>query len=754
MMEKKHLIRYGIILIYCLLPMCVHGQRIVHVGVDSVTCFGDSVEIRVGYAWGNEIVVANPEPTASHLGRVFLPDGQPCGEMGCSYRSVATFGGFDSTATITSANDINYVRLNIEHSWIGDIYINITCPNGQQASLMNFSNGGTSTCIGSIPASHRFWLSGTNAPTNTFFGNAEDREGAPCDSSAYGNQPGVGWNYCWSENTVNGYTYADGDGIIYRASHVHNGRVDSSDVAGGTNFYHPDESFDSLIGCPLNGNWYIEVMDGWNMDNGYIFDWEISLNDSLNPQIYDIDSVYIIGNEATRTSDSSFLVSAPAGTIGDTTVDYQVIIRTLSGAQLDTVVTVRYSAAPRILLQQRLCEGDTFWVDTMAVTSTLIGEDTLYNAAGCAILTDYDIVFMPNYELYDSMFFCGHEKNIAWNDQVFPTLGDYTLNLQTVVAGCDSIWHVSLSWPDSGFAARPLISDDGNQWYSDTMLAGCRPMTVWVSEQCPFGAHSWWNMGDDSSWYTSDSMTHIYDSVGIFTITYIAESEHGCRDTAVLTNAVWVYGRPVAAFWWSPEYPTMSHPTTEFRNQSTPYTEGSFGGLQPLSYVWTLQTTAGYDSIIGENPVYTWSQENGYVFGDFTVLLTATQPYTDPYGGIVECEDTVQATITILNDWLQFPNLVTPNGDGTNDIWKVVNLLQSDWRSSNGDGTLTLYPMNELWIYNKWGTLVFHAKDIDEEEDFWDPNETHSPDGTYYFRFSAESLFGVVRRNGLIEVVR
>ena len=62
--------------------------------------------------------------------------------------------------------------------------------------------------------------------------------------------------------------------------------------------------------------------------------------------------------------------------------------------------------------------------------------------------------------------------------------------------------------------------------------------------------------------------------------------------------------------------------------------------------------------------------------------------------------------------------------------------------------------MNELWIYNSWGMEVFHAKNIRRHEDFWDPALTHSPDGTYYYRFSAKSLYGIIRCNGAIEVVR
>ncbi len=107
------------------------------------------------------------------------------------------------------------------------------------------------------------------------------------------------------------------------------------------------------------------------------------------------------------------------------------------------------------------------------------------------------------------------------------------------------------------------------------------------------------------------------------------------------------------------------------------------------------------------------------------------------------CADTLEQTVTIVNDFLQFPNLVTPNGDGQNDRWIVVNLVEEG-----------LYTMNEVWIFNQWGVQVFHAKNMRREEDFWDPNETNSPDGTYYYRFTARSEYGIVKHNGTIEVAR
>ena len=96
---------------------------------------------------------------------------------------------------------------------------------------------------------------------------------------------GTPWNYCWSNNTTNGYQYANGQGYVYenvnQGHHLSN-TVDSSDMANMTNIYHPDESFEALIGCPMNGTWSITIVDSWYGDNGYITEWEFAINGVTN----------------------------------------------------------------------------------------------------------------------------------------------------------------------------------------------------------------------------------------------------------------------------------------------------------------------------------------------------------------------------------------------------------------------------------------------------------------------------------------
>jgi gliding motility-associated-like protein len=167
-----------------------------------------------------------------------------------------------------------------------------------------------------------------------------------------------------------------------------------------------------------------------------------------------------------------------------------------------------------------------------------------------------------------------------------------------------------------------------------------------------------------------------------------------------------------------------------------------------LTFSWlvaTAQEGEQYDSIlrdgmIGGHWMYRW--EDNIEHGDYDVAVVAY--WLHSVGGqSVECTDTVWHPVTIVNTFLQFPNLVTPNGDGENDIWGVVNLIEYNE-----------YLRNELWIYDRSGSLVYHVRDIETEGQFWDPNATNSPDGTYYYRFSGQSLYGVVKRNGIIEVLR
>ena len=217
------------------------------------------------------------------------------------------------------------------------------------------------------------------------------------------------------------------------------------------------------------------------------------------------------------------------------------------------------------------------------------------------------------------------------------------------------------------------------------------------------------------------------------TYTHRVFSEMGCD--SVITLHLVVKRTPTAAFTYEPELQVIHDAHVQLINNSAPDT---------ISFLWEFEREPGgsVDTSSEFEPTYTWNTNDLLAPGDYRITLTAiwTHSFDDT---TLSCVDSTSQTVAIVNDFLQFPNLVTPNGDGNNDTWRVVNMLECG-----------IYTINELWVFNKWGTEIYHVRDISREEDFWDPNRTNSPDGTYYYRFSTRSPFGVIQRSGTIEVLR
>ncbi|MBP5677494.1 MAG: gliding motility-associated C-terminal domain-containing protein [Bacteroidales bacterium] len=801
---KAHL-RLIILLTFCLLPLGMQAQEFVHVMHDTLVCTSDSVYISGGLNLGHEVVVQGGEATRSVSERVFLPDGKPCGTMGCSYRASVTFSGFGVNDIIESVEDIEFLRINIEHSYIGDIYINVTCPNTQKATIMRFGGSTTSSCHTAIPTTDRGWLSGSNVSGGTYFGLPVDSEDSsfPCDETRYSNRPGTGWNYCWSNNTTSGYQYASGDGIIYRSGHASNGSsIDSSNVAAGTRFYHPDQSFQNLVGCPLNGEWYVEVIDGFGVDNGYIFGWELALSEEKLRAASGIDSLSTSCNSIVHIDDSSFYAVRPDGDYADTTVTYPIAVHFHGGTVIDTTVSVTFHAPEHTLLVTNLCQGRLYtFRDTIDITSdtsifdyftdrygcdsiienrfihyyipeyTLLSDtlcvgkpytfrdtitilsdtsifDTLTNYYGCDSIVENEFIFhyRPLYTLVtDTLCF---NREYTFRDSI-PILADTSIfDTLATIHGCDSIVENKFIFVD-GIIPHILMSLDNVHWHEDTLIMGCKPMRLFlrdsVSGPDPLGVRHW-NLGDSTliddtvhlpdTFLAPSTFSHIYDTLGIFSISLDVKGVSGCHNGKTLDSIIWVFDAPEAAFFWNPEEMAISNAETQFTNLSTP--EG-------LCYNWLIETTPGgeKDSLNEVSPFYCWGEPNEVKAGDYNVDLIAIWTHMGPDSVLWECRDTATHTVTIINDWLQFPNLVTPNNDGVNDTWVVKNLVE-----------FQLYSMNEVWIYDAWGALVFHTRNIRSMDDFWDPAATGAPDGTYYYRFMAQGEYGLVKRNGLIEVVR
>ncbi len=131
----------------------------------------------------------------------------------------------------------------------------------------------------------------------------------------------------------------------------------------------------------------------------------------------------------------------------------------------------------------------------------------------------------------------------------------------------------------------------------------------------------------------------------------------------------------------------------------------------------------------------------GNTYRDYGFNENATGFYSHNFQTINLCDSNIYLDLQV--DKVMFPNCVTPNGDGINDIFEIHNLIEQK-----------AFPENELIIYTRQGKLIYEFRNISKKEDFWSPNKTNTPTGTYYYRFKGKRHDKTIDVIGVIEVLR
>ena len=198
---------------------------------DTSICFGESTDI-TGMVETTEFFADVAPPIT---GQTFLPDGS-----GVAYQTCIDVSGFNVGTTFQSASDLASVFINMEHSYMGDLDITLTAPDGTQVNFLNYPNSGG----------------------GRFLGQALD------DGS---NTPGVGFLYNFTEGGAATATLDGSTGAVAFGTPM---------PAGD---YLPEDPFANFIGTPLNGLWCLDIIDNLNIDNGYIFEWGINFNPAIIP---------------------------------------------------------------------------------------------------------------------------------------------------------------------------------------------------------------------------------------------------------------------------------------------------------------------------------------------------------------------------------------------------------------------------------------------------------------------------------------
>lgn len=716
-------------------------------------CNRDSLLVNMGYGGDDATLLLDSikyetSVSKTNFKRQFIPDGpsaacQALFGSNCFTASVV-FNEFPNGRIVKSKDDICSVCVNMEHTFMGDYELKVVCPNGSEAMLKYKNEPATIT----IP-------DGTYGGGGRFVGIPYD--GSPWDSSSdcdtLSNPYGVGWNYCFSRNKdymlVNGLP-ADtpnpiGAGMASGPTHsvtmvmpaippgfTNAGQtitqtvttLDSSDHENKLMYYTPASDFSSLIGCPLNGEWGIEVCDLWEIDNGWVFSFSVDICglseggcqyqvgiDSLvwapdtSSQYHDYELGHYRGLEVHRYNDIESYVLTP-----DTAGTFPIIVTIYDefGCVWDTntSITTYWTPTPHLGNDTTLC----------GVTTTTLDATDRHTAT-----ENYTFLWEP-FGQDSSQIMTKYEpgSDLTYIAQVTNT------QKSTVCVTRDTINVKLRSQPFPSFVPIPFS------------LEGCSPYTLTFDNKTVNAVSHLWLFGD-GQYSEQESPTHTYTE-GVYDLKYYVTSADGCKDSLIFDSVIAVYASPKAAFVWEPNYPSVLQPTILLTNTTENVNENTH-------FFWEMQydrnNLLSVQTLTNDSPVHDFSTyvEPTDLAGSYTVRLIARSDNMAPSGNIIYCRDTTENTILLVNDFLQFPNVVTPNGDGINDKFIIGNLVGG-----------MAYPVNTFDVYNKWGTRVFHKENIATEADFWDPSDV--PAGTYFYRFSARGYNGNIEHNGAVEVIK
>ncbi|MEM7106015.1 MAG: proprotein convertase P-domain-containing protein, partial [Bacteroidota bacterium] len=310
------------------------------IATETTVCSGDTVTISTGDLVP---VSGNFIPASIRSDSLVVPDAG--GSV--SFETSISFNQFSPGATLQDVNDLINICINMEHSWMHDLGIWLTCPDGTQIALHEQISPPTTGGAGAT------FLGVPNDPDDSAAPNAIDTPWGWVE-------PGEGWTYCWTNDATNG-TWRQ------YATNNNPGTLPEGD-------YNSFDPFSDLIGCPLNGDWTITVIDNWGIDNGYIYFWEInfdpdlfpdSVTETFTPQITDLtwsadpsiisstDSTIVINPDCPGTATYTLTGTNEFGCSFDTTLS--IVVLPVGDASCFNCADVAIDN----LSDVTICDGDT-----------------------------------------------------------------------------------------------------------------------------------------------------------------------------------------------------------------------------------------------------------------------------------------------------------------------------------------------------------------------------------------------------------
>jgi gliding motility-associated-like protein len=276
----------------------------------------------------------------------------------------------------------------------------------------------------------------------------------------------------------------------------------------------------------------------------------------------------------------------------------------------------------------------------------------------------------------------------------YAQFGSYNVTLTALTdSGCTATGTMQARVFANPVAAFTVLSPEGCEPHTTTFFNSS------VVASGGMAGYRWqFGTGDES---TDAATTYTYaDTLGAFDVTLTAISNQGCETTVVQPGAVTVFVTPVAAFTQSSEVLSLLEPRLDLTDRS----------LDAVTYQWDLGNGSTSSA---QNPSTLYTEP-----GEYALELIVRNG---------QCSDTTASKV-LVDPLLTFyiPSAFTPDANGTNEVFLGYGEGYSDYR---------------MWIYDRWGKLLFESGD---DQYGWDGTYRGQdvPTGLYVYHFLLFDRFG------------
>ncbi len=296
------------------------------------------------------------------------------------------------------------------------------------------------------------------------------------------------------------------------------------------------------------------------------------------------------------------------------------------------------------------------------------------------------------------------------------TTGNHKYSVTITANNCKANYDINLTVND-----MPTISME--------KLIGCQPFSANIIATTDIPSNDFtWNFGDPISGLKNIAETknnktqHLYADSGNYTVSVKATSTNGCKVNQTFTDIITVKKRPVTLFIFSPPNPSNINPDVKFKDMTS-------GLITQRS--WSFDDAAGTSELFDDkNPEHTFSKPGTY----YVLLMTETDN---------GCKDSLIIPVIVKAEHtLYAPNAFTPNNDGLNETFKPVGIGID-------------HEKFELYIYTRWGELIFQGHNYEDE---WKGDKFNNgkivPDGIYTWLVKYKDLEGKeFDKSGMVIVI-